>query len=180
MLTCRGSIAAWAALSLIAAPAWADAPLRFGQFDVRSAFFIAKSENRNQVHFAVRLDSKCMPSGERPIVAYWRELERGPGKTSPLTALEGPAYGIASQEVASRQGTGVVRLALRALPSRPLVIETTPRDGGCKAVASLRIMGVPAQLRRVFVQLRWPFGVDHVVVSGVAEGGRVVTERLKP
>ncbi|WP_437805786.1 DUF4833 domain-containing protein [Sorangium sp. So ce1078] len=179
MLKCRWPIAAWVTLSLVAVPARADAPLRFGQFDVRSAFFIAKSENRNQVHYAVRLDSTCMPYGERPVFPYWRELERGPDKISLLTALEEPAYGIARQDVVSRGGTGVVRLALRALPSRPLVIETTRRDGGCEAVASLRIAGVTAQLRRVFVQLQWPFGVDHVVLSGVADGGRAVTERLQ-
>ncbi|WP_437828593.1 DUF4833 domain-containing protein [Sorangium sp. So ce1153] len=180
MLTCRSSIAACVALSLIAVPARADAPLRFGPSDVRSAFFIAKSENRNQVHYAVRLDSNCMPYGERPVFPYWRELERVPDTTSRLTALEEPAYGIAHQDVTSREGTGIVRFALRALPSRPLVIETTRRDGGCKAVASLQIAGVNAQLRRVFVHLKWPFGIDHIVLSGAAEGGRAVTEKLKP
>ncbi|WP_437520237.1 DUF4833 domain-containing protein [Sorangium sp. So ce726] len=170
----------WSALALVAVPAWADAPVRFGASDVRSVFFVAKSENRNQVHYAVRLDANCMPFGERPVFAYWRELEHGPDRTSLLTAWEEPAYGVASQEVASREATGAVRLALRALPSRQLVIETTKRDGGCKAVASLRIAGATAQLKRVFVQLRWPFGVDHVVLSGVGAGGRAVTEKLTP
>ncbi|AUX44217.1 hypothetical protein SOCE26_056810 [Sorangium cellulosum] len=173
------SIGAAAAVMLVAVAAWADS-LRFGQSDVRSAFFIAKSENRNQVHYAVRLDSRCMPSGGSPVFPYWRELERGPNRVAPLAPLEERAYGVATQEVVSREGKGVVRLTLRALSSRPLVIETTRSEGGCRAVASTRIAGVGAQLRSVFVQLRWPLGVEHITLSGVAEGGRAVTEKVRP
>jgi hypothetical protein len=45
---------------------------------VQSIFFIAKSENKNQVHYGIRLDEACSPAGDSPMFAYWRMLERGP------------------------------------------------------------------------------------------------------
>jgi hypothetical protein len=42
------------------------------------------------------------------------------------------------------------------------------------------IGGTAAALTSVFVQLRWPFGVDYLELSGRAiTDGRVVRERLR-
>ena len=43
-----------------------------------SVFFVAKSENRNEVHYGFALDAACSPAGPAPVFAYWRMRERGP------------------------------------------------------------------------------------------------------
>jgi hypothetical protein len=152
--------------------------VRFGPNDVASVFFIAKSENRNEVHYAVRLDASCAPAGAQPVFAYWREIEKGPNVTSELLGIEQQAYGIARQQVSH----GRIRLALRALPSRTIVIETRRTDDGkCAATATLAIAGTPARLERVFAQIAWPAGVDFLMLEGAAvSDGRALRERVEP
>ena len=41
------------------------------------------------------------------------------------------------------------------------------------------IDGTAASLTSVFVQLRWPFGVDYLLLSGRAADGRELRERLQ-
>jgi hypothetical protein len=148
--------------------------------DVASVFHVAKSENRNQVHYGVHLDAACAPVGTAPVFAYWRMLERGPAETEPLLAREVSAYGFAEQQVLER-GTdgGSVLLRLRALPSRPIVVRAAPHGERCEATATTVIGGAPATLGSVFVQLRWPFGVDHLELVGRRQSdGRALRERL--
>jgi hypothetical protein len=148
--------------------------------DVPSVFYVAKSENRNQVHYGIRLDAACAPAGSQPVFAYWRMLERGPGATEPLLAREVGAYGFAEQHVVRRgDGGGQVSLRLRALPGRVITIATGARDGRCEATASTVIDGARASLDSVFAQLRWPFGVAYLELSGRAlAGGRTLRERI--
>ncbi len=149
---------------------------------VSSVFFVAKSENKNQVHYGVRLDASCAPAGSQPVFAYWRMLEHGPTATEPLLSREQGAYGIAEQHVLERsQEGGRVLVRLGALPDRPIAVETSRRDGVCHADATMVIGGSRASLTRVFAQLRWPFGVDYLELSGRSlSDGRVVRERLSP
>lgn len=148
--------------------------------DVPSTFFVAKSENRNQVHYGLHLDASCAPLGAAPVYVYWRMLEQGPTATEPLLSREQPAYGISEQRVLERRlDGGRVALRLRALPERVIEITSTARDGQCDTSATTAIDGAQAALANVFVQLRWPFGVDSLLLSGRALGdGRVVRERL--
>jgi hypothetical protein len=148
--------------------------------EVASVFFIAKSENRNQVHYGVRLDAACAPADERPVFAYWRMLERGPLATEPLLSREVGAYGFADQHVLERTASGGrVSVRLHALPARPIELVTRAHDGSCEAVATTVIGGAPASLARVYAQLRWPFGVDYLELSGRAlADGRPLRERL--
>ena len=150
--------------------------------DVASVFFVAKSENRNQVHYGIHLDGGCAPAGTAPVFAYWRMLERGPLATEPLLRREVDAYGFAEQRVVERGADGGrVALGLRALPGRVISVTSAAREGTCEATATTAIGGAPAALQRVFVQLRWPFGVDHLELSGRAvPDGRWVEERLAP
>jgi hypothetical protein len=148
--------------------------------DVASVFHVAKSENRNQVHYGVHLDASCAPLGPEPVFAYWRMLEHGPTATEPLLAREVGAYGVAEQLVTERGAEGGrLSLRLRALPSRSVVVQTARRAEGCSATATTVIGGIPSSLDSVFVQLRWPFGVAHLVLSGHAlADGRPVREVL--
>src|SRR5690606_5583750 len=92
----------------------------FGPKDVRSVAYVAKSENKNEVHYAVALDDRCMPAGPAPVFGYWRNRERGLPPEEPLLSREQRAYGIASQSVEKNR----VTIRLRALPDREIVFET--------------------------------------------------------
>jgi uncharacterized protein DUF4833 len=147
---------------------------------VHSVFFVAKSENRNQVHYGISLDQACAPAGVAPVFAYWRMLERGPLATEPLLSREAPAYGFLEQRTLQRnERGGRVLLTLNAMPKRPIVVDSAVAGVACTATASATIDQVPASLSSVFVQLRWPFGVAYLVLSGSASSdGHMVRERL--
>jgi hypothetical protein len=142
--------------------------------EISSALAIAKSSNKNQVHYSVQVDDACAPTGAAPVHPYWRMLEKSPDATEPLGGMEQRAFGIARQDV---EGDNV-RISLRALPARPITIHTVRgNDGRCTSSASVTINGAPARIDNVYVKLKL-FGVDYVQLTGIAEDGRVVRERL--
>jgi uncharacterized protein DUF4833 len=115
------------------------------------------------------------------VYAYWRMLEHGPSSYEPLLAREVRAYGIAEQRVLERGPLARTRVTLEALRSRPMIVESYSDGTRCVARAVLPVAGVPAVLGNVFVQLRWPFGVAFLLLSGHAMGdGAVVREQVEP
>ena len=175
---CLLGCAALVAVAPITGPVRAEAT---GEaHDVRSVFFVAKSENRNEVHYGIALDAACAPAGPHPVFAYWRMRERGPLATEPLLSLEVPAYGVAAQHIASRgERGGRVVVTLNALPRRPIAIDSAVDGATYSASASATIGGTASLLTSVFVQLRWPFGVDYLLLSGRSSAdGHFVRERL--
>jgi len=173
------AVAAFGALGLQARLVFADAPMRV-ETQV-PLFTIAKSENRNQVQYAIRVDELCRPSGQAPVFAYWRMREKGSDKTEPLLPQEIDAYGIALQTVVGRDPTGGrVRLVLKAVRSREIAVETRRLDSAaCMATATVRINGADARLFNVYAKLKWPFGVDYLMLRGFSlDGTRVVSEKL--
>lgn len=146
--------------------------------EIASTFFISKSQNRNQVHYAVKVDEACRPVPAAPVRPYWRMLEKGPEVIEPLLDREQPAYGIAQQQVDG----SAVRSVLRALPARPVVIHTwqTP-DGACISAAFTTIAGSSARLFNIHVAYSWfGTGVDYVLLTGWRDDGTLVRERVKP
>jgi len=100
---------------LVPSPARSE-PLHFGSHDVTSLFTISKSENKNEVVYAIHLDAQCAPVGDAPVYAFWRMNEKGPAVIEPLLAREARAYGIGRQRVLARgSGESKVELTLRAL-----------------------------------------------------------------
>jgi hypothetical protein len=166
---------------LVAAPvrSRADA-LRFGPHDFTSLFTISKSENRNEVVFAIHLDERCAPVGDAPVFPFWRMYEKGPHVVEPLLSREEAAYGIARERVlSSGSDGGRVEVTLRALPQRPVVVETKRGDGRCEAWSSVPIAGESAYLYNVYVKLEL-LGVDYLLLSGWAlDRTRVLHERLE-
>jgi hypothetical protein len=141
-------------------------------------FSLTKSENKNEVVYAIHLDAHCAPMGEAPVYAFWRMNERG-GIIEPLLSREEPAYGIGAERVLARDADGgVVDVTLRALPSRHIVVRTRRRDATCETSTTLAISGAQASLTNIDVKLK-PFGVDYVVVSGRTTSG-VVREKIQP
>src|SRR5215831_8931564 len=117
-----------------------SSPLRFGPHDAASLFSITKSENKNEVVYGIHLDAQCSPSGDGPVFAYWRLNEKGSGVLEPLLPLEEKAYGIERQRVLSNGGSrGKIEIALNAVPTRPVVIQTTMNAGRCEARSMVSI-----------------------------------------
>ena len=172
-----GAAALLAALAFLGNGVRADAPPPRREVPL---FTIAKSENKNQVQYAIRVDEHCAPESGAPVFAYWRMLEKGPDQTEPLLARELDAYGIASQAAVARNAEGgKVSLVLRAVPSRTILIETWHSGTRCQAVATLSIGGAPAHLFNVYAKLGWLFGVDYLLLQGWSlDGMHVVREKL--
>jgi hypothetical protein len=148
--------------------------------DVRSVFFIARSQNKNQVHYGIHLDARCDPVGSQPVFGYWRMLERR-GEIEPILGLEAPAYGLADvQRIERRADATTIGIKLRAFPERPLVITVKRNGGHCEATATTAIAGSEARLRWIYVKLRWPFGIGHVLVRGWSnDDGHPVEELIE-
>ncbi|HEY1694448.1 MAG TPA: DUF4833 domain-containing protein [Polyangiaceae bacterium] len=145
-------------------------------------FSISKSENKNQVQYAVDVDEHCVPAGGTPVRAYWRMLELGPARTEALLEREVPAYGMASQSVEERRAEGGrVRLVLRALASRPIDVETgRAPNGACQAWATMPLAGSPAHLFSVFAKIGWPASVESLLLRGWSlDGTHVVSETIR-
>jgi hypothetical protein len=148
-----------------------------GDREIASAFLVSKTENRNQVHYAVRVDVACRPTTSAPVHPYWVMLEKGPRVTEPLLEREQAAYGIHRQQV---DGSSV-RISIRALPSRDIVVQTWQApDGQCLSAAVTTIAGVRARLFNVHVVIAsLGLGIDSVVLTGWRDDGVVVRERIK-
>jgi hypothetical protein len=168
--------------ALLAPRGWARQEERDDAWSVPTVFFVAKSENKNQVHYGIHLDDRCAPVGGSPVYAYWRMLEHGPSAYEPLLPREVRAYGIAEQRVLeSGSLASRTRVTLEALRARPMIVETYSDGTRCVARAVLPMAGAPAVLGNVFVQLRWPFGVAFLLLSGHSLGdGGVVREQVEP
>ncbi|WP_342381598.1 DUF4833 domain-containing protein [Myxococcus stipitatus] len=146
-----------------------------------SAFFLSRSENRNQVHYALRVDEACRPVGTQPVFVYWRMLERGESEVEDLLAVEQPVYGLdGTQQVEATADGWKVRIRLRAFPERPIDITTTSSARGQCTVQSWTKVGAHvAQLEHVFVKTSWPFSVDFVRLDGTNPDGHPVTELVR-
>ncbi|PTL84386.1 DUF4833 domain-containing protein [Vitiosangium sp. GDMCC 1.1324] len=146
-----------------------------------SIFFIAKSENRNQVHYAVRVDESCRPLGANPVHGYWRMFERGETVVEPLLGIEVPVYGLAdTQLVESTPGGWRVQVRLQAFAQRPISIAISQENGRCVTRAWTKVGEETARLDHVFVRMAWPFGIKDVVLNGVGPDGQSVSEALRP
>jgi hypothetical protein len=147
-----------------------------------SLFAISKSQNRNQVHYAIRLDADCAPIGGAPVEVFWRMFEKGDAVMEPLTSREVSSFGIRSQTVVRRgEHGGSVHMLLNGFPDRPIDVEAVQKAGACQATSTMPIDGKPALLIDVYAKMKWPFGVDYVQLSGWSlDGSHVVRERMNP
>lgn len=143
-------------------------------------FHIAKSENKNQVHYGVKVDEECRPLARTPVYGYWRELEQGPAATSPILKHEQPAYGLTRpRSIQHVTSGGTVEIGLRGFPDRQVRIETFRNGSGCAARAVTKIKGQPAVLQSIYVELGFLFSIKFVVVRGLAlSNGQPVEEKV--
>lgn len=151
-----------------------------GPRGTESTFFISRSENRNQVHYGVRVGEDCHPVGTSPVYAYWRMLEKGASETEPLLGIEGPVYGVEdAQQVVSTPEGWRVRMKLRSFPDRQIEIAISQENGVCATRTWMSVGGTVSQLDSIFVKTSWPFSIDYIRISGVGPDGHVTHELVR-
>jgi hypothetical protein len=141
----------------------------FGRHDVQTLFFIAKSDDRNRVDYAMRLDTNCAPFGEDPVFPYWREFEGAPPvRTKSMGAFAKMGYGISTQRTLKRTMAGGEHVIRLKQVERVLFITTTKGvDGACSALVRTKIAGVEyAELRSIYVKLSGPLSVAYIDIKG--------------
>jgi len=169
----------------VANPANADPNLKpaFGPFDVQTAFYISKSNDRDRVDYGLRLDQHCVPLGNQAMFPYWRELEHAPPvRSHPLSFFQYMAYGFSEQRVLARTDAGgQYRVNLKQVDRPVLVVTTRDVEGHCTTTAYARIKGVAnAKLDHIFVKVAGPMSVDYVDVYGSdPKTGDALVERMK-
>jgi hypothetical protein len=147
--------------------------------DPKSVFLVAKSENKNQVHYSVRLDEACNVVDAHPLYGYWLMLENK-GEIEPILSREVRAYGIDPAQRIEKTGDATTIYArMNAIPDRVLRVTVTRVAGRCEAKATMPIAGADALLRLVYIRLSWPFGVDYILLRGSRmTDGRAVEEKI--
>jgi hypothetical protein len=156
----------------------------FGANDIETLFFISKSDDRNRVDYAMRLDAHCAPYGEEPVFPYWREFEPPPPvRTKLMGAFSKMGYGISSQRVVSRTASGG-ETSIKLKQVGRVVFITTGRaaNGHCSALVRTKIANVPyAELLSIFVKLSGPLSVSYLDIKGKnLATAKPIEERLKP
>lgn len=170
------------ACAMLSVAVAASAAVRFGQHDVRTVFYISKSDDRNRVDYGVRLDEHCQPVGGQPIYAYWHRFEPGQRRIGELNGMDRRAYGIQRQSVRSRSSRGSwIEMRIASVPDRRILVLARSDQDGCTAHAQVRLDGGDAILDRIHVQLGGPMSVDYVTIHGRDSAtGQRITERRRP
>ena len=161
----------------------AEDTVAFGPHDVHSVFYVAKSENQNQIHYALRLDAACRPIGKRPVFAYWRRLDEESASIvdAPLTGLGRNYYGASDDQVVELGPSGGrVQMYVKAIKKVRIEIGIEKPDTDCQTTTVTTLRGVRARLSHAFVQLGG-FGVRvrWVELVGYDANGKRITERIK-
>jgi len=172
---------AWLASAPPSRQAAAAERLAFGEHDVRSMFYVAKSENQNQVHYGLRLDADCRPQKKDPVFAYWRRLRKGVRYDEPLLPPGTRLYGASENQtvVPGPQSGGQVKMFVKALKRVPIEIQIEKVNGGCKTTSLVTLKGERVHLSYAYLQLgRLGLTVKYVDVIGyrVRDGAKVVQQ----
>jgi len=151
----------------------------FGPHDVQTVFSIRKSDNRDEVQYALQLDERCRPRVSEPVFGYWRVFEQGdPPPLLSFSWLDETAYGISQQQVVGEGAS--VSVVIRAASKRVIELVPMATPGGCRVEARSTIFGQRARLSGIYVKLALPF-VEYVELRGVSiADGTTLVERVKP
>jgi hypothetical protein len=159
------------AACLLTTDAQAKEP-KFFPFDVPTAFYIAKSDDRNRVDYGIHLDEHCVPATDDAVFPYWREFENAPPvRVHTLGTFEYIAYGISRQQTVTKSPNGGIQVVkLRQFDKKPVrIITKKDADGRCSAQARTVINGKDSELTYVYIKLNkgglFP-SVDYVGVHG--------------
>jgi hypothetical protein len=169
---------AW--LGLLAGTAYANT-LSFGPHDVRSAFYVSKSENNNQIHYGIHLDAACRPVGKTPVFAYWRRLKNGARVDAALEGMGTRFYGASDEQGVTRSAEGGrVHMYVKAVKQLQVDIAIVKKGTSCVATATTQIAKAPAVLNHAHLQLGMlGLSVKYMDVFGKRiSDGKAVTQRI--
>ncbi len=177
------AVVALAGAGLIDPPASRANEVRFGPYDVRTIFFIGKSDDRNELHYGIRLDRDCRPIGTDPVYPYWQQVELGPNEVGDLNFLDRTVYSVRTLKVERGEGAtmGRVTFHLQATQDRLVTVETHREGSQCAATATALVGGSPARLDRIFIKLARLWRVDYVDLFGTdPTTAKPIVERARP
>jgi hypothetical protein len=171
-----------APFALLGPSAVAKAVPSFGRHDVRTVFFIEKSDDRNRVDYGIHLDARCQPVGNEPVYAYWHRFEPNEPVYGDLNIFDRQIYAITSQSVRTRSESGTwTEMRLAAFPRMRVLILTQRTEAGCVARAQIPVNDRPAFVDRVSVLLSGPNMVESVTFHGVdTQTSAPVSQRRRP
>ncbi len=143
-----------------------------------SVIHLSKNTNRNQVHYAVKVDEDCQPLTKKPMAPYWRMLEKGENETARIMFWEQPGYGVTQPETVEQSGSGgSFDFNIRGVPSRIIRLETFDQDGQCGARAFTQINDREALFTRIEIDVSGWANVHRVEIFGIdVESGEPVNE----
>jgi hypothetical protein len=153
----------------------------FGPHDLRTLFYISKSDDKNRVDYGMRLTAECTPAKKDAVFPYWHEFEHSPPVTHSLGFFEYNAYGVSRQIETRRKPTGTEYQVELKPVDRPIWVTVTKEaDGSCKALVRTPIAGIRyAELLSIYVKLAGPMSVSYIVVKGRdLATGRLIEERI--
>jgi hypothetical protein len=178
----RSALAAVALTTVTGSARASEVP--FGANDLRTLFFIAKSDDRNRVDYGMRLDSRCAPYGDEPVFPYWREFEPPPPvRTHPMGAFAKMGYGISTQRVVQRTAAGgETTMKLKQVGRMISITTSRGANGRCSAVVRTKIANLQtADLISIFVKLAGPLSVSYIDIKGRNPAtAKPIEERVKP
>ena len=145
-------------------------------------FHIERNKNKNQVHYAIRLNKNCEPIAKKPVYAYWLNLEAKKPKTSPVKWYQQAAYGIKEQK---KNAANEFKIILKALPTKKIYVRyfRNKRSDQCSATAWTQVAGKRARLNTVYVFAKEKFlipKVKYVDIFGKLPNGAAIKERIIP
>ena len=149
-----------------------------GAAATQALFHFAKSDSRNEVHYAARFSEDCQYTPE-PIHVYWmRRTDRLEYRRELNWAEKQFAYGVAIQRI---QGSAIL-FTIAGDTSRPIRVELARTDSGCRAEARMNILGQWVKPEHAFIELRdrtplFP-KIVHVDLHGRRDNGSAVCERI--
>lgn len=119
--------------------------------NLNSTFFISKSDNRNQVHYAVKTNPDCSLKTSRPVYPYWILAS---GRIEDLEIFEIPAFGIANQSVSGNKVVMEINsLKTRKIPKAITIQSTRTANKGCQISAYTIINGKKTRLTQIHIDL---------------------------
>ena len=145
-------------------------------------FHIERNKNKNQVHYAIRLNKNCEPAVKKPVYAYWLNLEAKKLKTSPVKWYQKAAYGIKEQK---KNAANQWKIILKALPTKKIYVRhfRNKKSDQCSATAWTQVAGKRARLNTVYVFAKEKSlipKVKYVDIFGKLANGTAIKERIIP
>lgn len=116
--------------------------LAAGDLTYDELFFIQRSKNANEVHYAARVTRAGRLDGHDPVVGYWINKAED-GSRQGLSFFQRMAYGYDVED----GGDGTYRMTLKAFPDRPLRIVKARGHWRLRTT----IGGKPAYMTKLYV-----------------------------